>query len=97
MSQRDAILAKLRTHLPALRRRYPIAALGLFGSVARNEAGADSDLDIMVEFAAPLGLSQFLALENELSRLTGRNVDLVSRPALKAYIGRQVMRDLVSV
>jgi len=97
MSQRDEILAKLRTNLPALRRRYPIATLGLFGSVARNEAGADSDLDIMVEFAAPLGLSQFLALEDELSRLTDRTVDLVSRSALKEYIGRQAMRDLVAV
>jgi len=42
-------------------------------------------------------LSTFLALEDELKALTGREVDLVSRQALKPHIGRNVMRDLVLV
>jgi hypothetical protein len=97
MSQCDDILAPLRAKLPELRRRYPIASLGLFGSFARNEARADSDLDILVEFDGPISLSQFLALGEEVVALTGRKVDFVSRRALKPYIGDRVMRELVTV
>lgn len=97
MTQCDDILARLRAHLPDLRRRYPIASLGIFGSLARNDGRPDSDLDVLVEFAEPISLSRFVALENEVAALMGRKVDLVSRAALRPHIGRQVMRDLVMV
>lgn len=97
MSDRDTILASLRRASPTLRERYPIRSLALFGSFARNDAGEASDLDILVEFSQPVSLSAFLALEDELKALTGRDVDLVSRDALKPHIGRSVARDLVQV
>ena len=97
MSQRDDIVRLLRRELPDLRRRYPIASLGLFGSFARNEASGESDIDILVEFARPVSLSQFLALEDEVATLTGRAVDLGPRPALKTFISDHIMRDLVVV
>ncbi len=97
MSQRDDILGSLRANFPALKQRFPIMSLALFGSIARGDAGEKSDVDILVEFARPIGLSAFLSLEDELKRLIGRNVDLVSRPALKPHIERQIMRDLVAV
>src|SRR6267154_1815219 len=61
MSERDEVLAVLRTVLPELRRGWPIRSLALFGSVARGEAAPTSDLDILVEFEAPIGLSDILA------------------------------------
>jgi len=65
--------------------------------MARGEAGADSDLDVLVEFEEPIGLSSFLGLEDRLTAITGRRVELVSRRALKPYIGRQVLREAVPV
>ncbi|HXZ00632.1 MAG TPA: nucleotidyltransferase family protein [Stellaceae bacterium] len=97
MSGRDTILACLRQALPALSRRYPIRSLAMFGSFARGDAGDASDLDILVEFSRPVSLSTFLALEDELTALAGRKVDLVSRRALKPNIGRNVARDLMPV
>jgi hypothetical protein len=97
MSERDAILAVLRAALPELRRHWPIRNLALFGSVVRGEADAASDLDVLVEFDRPVTLSVFLALERELSDLTGRDVDLISRPALKPFIGENVLREAVPV
>ena len=89
MSERDEILAVLRAALPDLRQRWPIRSLALFGSVARGDASAASDLDILVEFERPLGLSASLA------GLTGRRVDLVSRAALKPRIGRRILGEAV--
>ena len=91
MNERDEIVAVLRDVLPDLEQRWPIRSLALFGSMARGEASAASDLDLLVEFERPVGLSSFLALEQELTALTGRRVDLVSRAALKPYISRHVL------
>lgn len=97
MSERDDILTTLRVALPELRRRWPIRGLALFGSVARGEATAASDVDVLVEFSEPVTLSSFLSLEQTLSELAGRRVDLISRPALKPFIGERVLREAVSV
>jgi hypothetical protein len=97
MTEKDEILAVLRSALPDLKRRWPIRSLAVFGSVTRGEASAASDLDVLVEFARPLGLSEFLALEDALSALVRRRVDLVTRAALKPYIGRQVLDEAVDL
>lgn len=97
MSEKDDLLTVLRNALPALHRDWPIRRLALFGSVARDDATETSDLDILVEFDRPVGLSAFLALETRLSALTGRRVDLVSRPSLKPFIGAQILEEAVPV
>ena len=97
MSERDDLLALLHAALPELRRRWPIGSLAIFGSVARDEATIDSDLDVLVEFEHPVSLSEFLALETELAVLAGRDVDLVTRQALKPFIGQRVLREAVPV
>ena len=82
MSEKDAIIARLSAALTDLRRRWPMRSLALFGSVVRDEARTESDLDVLVEFDRPIDLFAFLALEEELACLAGRRVDLVSRAAL---------------
>jgi predicted nucleotidyltransferase len=93
----DAILPQIRNALPAIRKRWPVASLALFGSVVRDEARPDSDLDILVQFERPVTLSEFLALEEKLAHLAGRRVDLVSAAALKPFIGEIVRREAVQV
>jgi uncharacterized protein len=97
MTDREEVLTALRSALPDLRRRWPIRSLGIFGSIARGDAAADSDVDVLVEFERPVGLSAFLALEDTLRATVGRPVDLVSRAALKPHIGRHALRDLVAL
>lgn len=87
--RRDQILSVLREHQPELD-SLGVSSLALFGSVARDEAGPESDVDILVEFDRPVGLFEFVRLQMRLEVLLGLPVDLVTPDAL-----RQTMRDRI--
>ncbi|MBI2939989.1 MAG: nucleotidyltransferase family protein [Chloroflexi bacterium] len=70
-------------------------SLSLFGSVARDEAGPESDVDLLVEFSAPVGLFRFVRLRNYLEQLLGRRVDLAMIEAIREPMREQVLRDAV--
>ena len=95
MTARQQIRAALRRHKPGLRRQYGVSSLGLFGSYARNEQGPRSDIDILVEFDAPIGLLRLTQLERNLGELLGRKVDLVMKSALKPHIGRHILEEVI--
>ena len=97
MTETNHLVAILRNALPSLRQNWPIRSLALFGSRMRDDATPDSDLDILVEFAGPVALSSFLALEERLGAITGLRIDLVSAAALKPYIGERVRAEAVTL
>ena len=63
----------------------------------RGEQNGSSDVDVLVEFEEPIGLFEFLKLENYLSDLLGIKVDLVSRKALKSHIGEHILQEVVMI
>ena len=75
--------------------RYNVRELSVFGSAARGEAGPDSDIDLLVDFApdAKIGLWEFGRMERELQSVLGRKVDLVSKRGLKSRVRRSVLQD----
>ena len=78
-----------------LRQRYKVKEIGIFGSFARGEQNKRSDIDILVEFDEPVGLFEFMDLEEYLGKLLGARVDLVSRGALKPRIGERILKEVV--
>lgn len=88
----DAGQAVDRDRLVAVCRRYGIARLFVFGSVARGGAGPDSDIDLLYELrpGARLGW-EVDDLADELSEVFGRPVDLVSRVALHPLLVETVL------
>ena len=66
-------------------RRWRIVELALFGSVLREDFGPASDIDVLVRFApnAGHGFFELVRMQEELSELFGRNVDLVSRRGIE--------------
>ena len=84
----------LRDHKSVLKAKYKVSTIGVFGSYVRDEHAAGSDLDILVDFSAPVSLFEFLDLEQDLSQLLRIRVDLVSRNALKPYIGKRILDEV---
>jgi uncharacterized protein len=95
--KRKEVLRILHEQKTDLLQTYPIASLSIFGSVARDEARLDSDLDILVEFARPVGLFQFIDLQQHLERLMGCKVDLGTPRSLKPRIKASVLQEAIRV
>jgi predicted nucleotidyltransferase len=95
MKKIDRILDVLRHLKPDLEAQYNVKTIGLFGSALREEAGPQSDIDLLVEFRNPIGFFKFLELEELLSERLGGKVDLVSKKALKPEIGRAIHSEVV--
>lgn len=97
MTQFDKTKQLLAEQRSVLQSKYAVKKLGIFGSVARGDQEKDSDLDVLVEFSQPISLFQFLELEEQLSLVTGRRVDLVSKRALKPAIKKAILAETIYV
>ena len=76
-------------------RRAGILHLSLFGSVARGEAGPESDIDLAVvlDRERHIGLWGLIGLERKLSQMLGRSVDLLPEPVQKQRLQANIERD----
>ncbi len=91
------IISILRKAKPALQKSYGFTSLALFGSYSRNTAtSGKSDIDVMVEFSAPIGI-RFIDLADELEEILKHKVDLVSRKAIKPKYFKAIEPDLIYV
>lgn len=69
----------------------------VFGSVFRGEAGAKSDVDLLVKLEPGRSLLDLIATKQELEDLLGREVDVRTEDAVSAYIREQVLKEAVSL
>ena len=94
MKEIERIINKIKNHKAEITEGYHVKEIGVFGSYIRGEERADSDVDILVDFDKPIDLFRFLDLEERLSELSGKKVDLVSKNALKPYIGKEILKEV---
>lgn len=95
--KRDYVLNALREQQYELTKQYGIKSLYLFGSTARDEARSDSDVDLLVEFVKPLGLFEFIELQQKLESILGCKVDLGTKRSLKQPIKAEVLQEAILV
>jgi predicted nucleotidyltransferase len=76
---------------------HGVTRMRLFGSVARDMARVDSDVDLLVEFGKPVGLFELFGLQRDLERLLARHVDLGRPQALRPEIRESVLAEAVDV
>ena len=94
---REEAIRILRKALPGLKERFGVEDLAIFGSVARNQAGPESDVDVLVTFGGRTRFRVFMGLQFELEELLGLKVDLVTAKALKTIAKPSIDRDLIRV
>jgi uncharacterized protein len=88
-------LKKILKHcMPILKQKYSVCSMGIFGSCVRGDQSLQSDVDLLVEFENVPGLFAYIELENYLSGLVGRKVDLVMKGSLKPIIGKQILSEV---
>jgi predicted nucleotidyltransferase len=94
---RDVAVARLARAEAGIR-ALGVARLALFGSVVRNEARADSDVDILVRFEpGQKSYARFMALLDLLESLLERRVELVTTEALSPFIGPRILAEAQDV
>jgi len=95
--QRAQVIAILNKHRNILSEHYGVKSLALFGSVARDEASANSDVDLLVDFDRPVGLFGLFALQDYLETILGCSVDLGTPNSLKPRIREKVLSESMYV
>jgi len=95
--QQERLLQTLKQKNAELTTKFGVKSLSLFGSVARNEATAASDVDLLVEFNRPTGYFGLFALQDYLEKLLGCPVDLGTPDSLKPYIKERIQGELIRV
>jgi len=90
-------LAVIDKNLDLIKKDYQVKKIGIFGSVAKGQQRSGSDLDILIEFSKPISFFQFIELEEFLSKILNKKVDLVSKKGLKQAIKKQVLKEVIYV
>ncbi|MBD2426824.1 nucleotidyltransferase family protein [Phormidium sp. FACHB-1136] len=93
MKRQEAITV-LTNHQKSLK-DFGVRSLMIFGSVARDEARPDSDVDLLVEFDRPVGLFTFVRLKRYLEEILGSPVDLGTPDSLKPYLQEAVSQEVI--
>jgi len=98
MTERDEIVSILRNEVMREQDRFGVMKMGLFGSVARNEANDTSDIDILIEFdPSSVTYRKYLDLETYLQSLFPRKIEIVTTDGISPYILPYISREVVWV
>ena len=93
--KKNKTLSLLQAHKAELVKQFGVIRLALFGSAARDTAGPNSDIDILVKFDGPATSARYFGVQFYLEDLLGRPVDLVTekalRPELRPFIEREAL------
>lgn len=97
-SIKEDVLTKLEAHIPKLRERFGVDAIGIFGSVSRGEDDPDSDVDVLYTFRpGESTLANLVSLGTYLEDLFGRKIDLIAERSLSPYIRSDVIAEVVMI
>ena len=91
------LLDRHRNEILALAKMRGARNIRVFGSVARDEATTDSDVDILVEMEPGRSLLDLTGLQLDLEELLGRDVDVVTENGLRPYLKDRVLAEATPI
>lgn len=92
---KNKILKILKQIKGEIKEKYKVKEIGVFGSFVRNEQRKRSDIDILVEFEKVPDLLTFINMENYLSKIFRKKVDLVRKNAIRKELKKIVLNEVV--
>jgi len=95
--KKEDIIRCLAGHLEEIKERFDVKELSIFGSVARDEALDNSDIDVLVDFEGKATFDRFMGLKFYLEDLLDLRVDLVTRKALRQRLRPIIEREAIHV
>lgn len=97
MEPLETIKAQIAELKPTLQKEYHITELGIFGSYVRGEQTENSDVDILVAFdpSFDFGLFTYCHIQNYISDVLNKKIDLVMKTSLKPYIGKSILKEVI--
>lgn len=96
MNSLGEITRTLQALKPELSRLFGVEAIGLFGSVVRDDFTPQSDVDVVVSFHRPIGIG-FVDLAEKLQNALSRKVDLVSRKGIREEYWKAIEKEVLYV
>jgi len=94
---KQAILRRLTGSIKEIRQRFSVKSLSIFGSIARDEAGDNSDVDVLVAFNQKASFDIFMDLKFYLEELLETSIDLVTDKALRPQVRQAIEREMINV
>ena len=90
-------IQEIGTRCTPLFKRYGVTRASIYGSVARGEAGPNSDVDMIVSLEEPLGLFKFFEMQDALEEMLGCKVDLATPDSINPHLARRIAPDLTAI
>lgn len=87
-------IQQLKEKIEPILRGNDVSYCAVFGSFARGDFSDKSDADLLIRFSQPKGLFEFFHLQDELEKVTGRKIDLVTERALHPLLKENILKDL---
>ncbi|GAB4489311.1 MAG: nucleotidyltransferase family protein [Saprospiraceae bacterium] len=90
-------LEEIKRKVTPVLQKHHIRRAGIFGSVAKETAGAESDVDILVEMGRDISLLEFVGIKLELEDILKRKVDLVEYQAIKPRLRDRILKEEIRI
>ena len=91
----SSFIRTYRKRIVDLARRHGAHSVSVFGSLARGEDDAGSDIDLLIDLDSDRSLLDIVSLKLDIEDLTGRKVDIVTRKGISPYLAKQILEEAV--
>ena len=93
----EEIKSILQNSKDFIEEKYFVENFLLFGSYAKNSQTAESDIDLLVNFKRPIDMFDFIDLQDYLSGLFNKKIDLGTKNSLKSFIKDKVLKEAIAL
>lgn len=97
MTKSSTSITTYKAKISRSAKKLGLSYVGLFGSRARGEEKPTSDIDLLIKYSQPVGLIRHIQVRQEISKLLGKPVDLITKDGLTHYFKKLISKDLITL